>query len=101
MLGWVRFAPQRQRRVFVLRCGAVLAANAARPLKRAIGVKRIIELRAEIDRLSGEVERLSAQLEQRRAIAMPGRRSPVDMVLLSSVFPTPWPSTEKGRRKDR
>jgi hypothetical protein len=43
LLGWNRLASQRQRRVFVLRCGPMLAANAARPLKRAIGVKRIIE----------------------------------------------------------
>jgi MerR family transcriptional regulator, heat shock protein HspR len=56
------------------------------------GVKRIIELRAEIERLAQEVERLQAQLEHRRAIAMPGRRAGVDMVLLSSVFSTPWPN---------
>jgi MerR family transcriptional regulator/heat shock protein HspR len=56
------------------------------------GVKRIIELRAEIERLSQEVERLSEQLEHRRALAMPGRRTGVDMVLLSSIFQAPWPS---------
>lgn len=56
------------------------------------GVKRIIELRAEIERLAQEVERLQEQLEHRRAIAMPGRRAGADMVLLSSVFHAPWPS---------
>ncbi len=64
------------------------------------GVKRIIELRAEIERLAQEVGRLQEQLEHRRAIAMPGRRAGVDMVLLSSVFqaprPNPWPKPRQA-----
>jgi MerR family transcriptional regulator/heat shock protein HspR len=56
------------------------------------GVKRIIELRAEIERLSQEVQRLSAQLEHRRAIAMPGQGANTDMVSLRDVLSAPWPS---------
>ena len=66
------------------------------------GVKRIMELRAEIQRLSDQVERLQEQLEHRRAIAMPGRRTGVDLMLLSSVFPDPWPgpwSTSRPRKR--
>jgi MerR family transcriptional regulator, heat shock protein HspR len=60
------------------------------------GVKRIIELRAKIEQLSQEVERLSEQLEHRRALAMPGRSTGVDMVLLSSILSTPWPTPWPG-----
>jgi len=53
------------------------------------GVKRIIELRAEVDALRTQVADLHAQLAHRRAIAMPGRRS-VDIVPQRSVFSAPW-----------
>jgi len=54
------------------------------------GVKRIIELQAEIGRLQEQIEELQRQLRQRRAIAMPGRRIGADIVPLRSVFPLPW-----------
>jgi MerR family transcriptional regulator/heat shock protein HspR len=53
------------------------------------GVKRIIELRAEVDALQAQVADLHAQLAHRRAIAMPGRRS-VDIVPQRSVVAAPW-----------
>jgi MerR family transcriptional regulator/heat shock protein HspR len=55
------------------------------------GVKRILELRAEVDVLHRQVADLQAQLAHRRAIAMPGRRSG-QIVPLRSVFPAPWES---------
>lgn len=53
------------------------------------GVKRIMDLRAEIDALHHEVAELQAQLAHRRAIAMPGRRSG-EIVPTRSVFSAPW-----------
>jgi len=53
------------------------------------GVKRIIELRAEVEALRTQVSDLHAQLAHRRAIAMPGRRS-VDIVPRRSVVSAPW-----------
>ena len=53
------------------------------------GVKRIMELRAEVDALQAQVADLHAQLAHRRAIAMPGRRS-VDIVPQRSVVAAPW-----------
>jgi MerR family transcriptional regulator/heat shock protein HspR len=53
------------------------------------GVKRIMELRAEVDALRAQVADLHAQLAHRRAIAMPGRRS-VDLVPRRSVVVAPW-----------
>ncbi len=53
------------------------------------GVKRIIELRAEVDALQQQVAELRAQLAHRRAIAMPGRRSG-EIVPLRSIFAAPW-----------
>jgi MerR family transcriptional regulator/heat shock protein HspR len=53
------------------------------------GVKRIMDLRAEVDALRGQVRDLHAQLAHRRAISMPGRRS-VDIVPQRSVFAAPW-----------
>ena len=55
------------------------------------GVKRIMELRAEIERLHRELDELRSQLAHRRAIAMQGRRSG-EIVPLRSVFSTPWES---------
>ncbi len=55
------------------------------------GVKRIMELRAEIERLHRQLDDLRSQLAHRRAIAMPGRRSG-EIVPLRSVFSTPWES---------
>lgn len=53
------------------------------------GVKRIIELRAEVDELHRQVAELRTQLAHRRAISMPGRRS-TEIVPLASVFAAPW-----------
>ena len=53
------------------------------------GVKRIMELRAELDALQAQVADLHAQLAHRRAIAMPGRRS-VEIVPQRSVVVAPW-----------
>jgi MerR family transcriptional regulator/heat shock protein HspR len=55
------------------------------------GVKRILELRAEVDRLHRELDDVRDQLAHRRAIAMPGRRGG-EIVPLRSVFPAPWES---------
>lgn len=54
------------------------------------GAKRIIEMRAEIDRLHRRIDDLQDQLARRRAIAMPGRRTGAEMVPLRSVFVFPW-----------
>jgi MerR family transcriptional regulator/heat shock protein HspR len=53
------------------------------------GVKRIMEMRVEIEQLTAEVERLSRQLDHRRAIAMPGRRGG-EILPLRSVVRFPW-----------
>jgi MerR family transcriptional regulator, heat shock protein HspR len=53
------------------------------------GVKRIMQLRGEVEALRAQVAELQTQLAQRRAIAMPGRRS-VDIVPQRSVFAAPW-----------
>jgi len=58
------------------------------------GVKRIMELQAEIDRLRAHVEDLQEQLRHRRAIAMPGRRTGSEIVPLRTLFAPPW----DGRR---
>jgi len=55
------------------------------------GVKRILELRAEVDSLHRQVEDLRTELAHRRAIAMPGRRSG-QIVPLRSVYTAPWES---------
>jgi MerR family transcriptional regulator/heat shock protein HspR len=59
------------------------------------GVKRIMEMRAQMDELQRRVEELQEQLALRRAIAMPGRRSGQEMVPLRSVVRFPW---SEGRR---
>jgi MerR family transcriptional regulator, heat shock protein HspR len=53
------------------------------------GVKRIMELRAQVAQLQDQLEEVRAQLAHRRAIAMPGRRSG-EIVPLRTVFPAPW-----------
>jgi MerR family transcriptional regulator/heat shock protein HspR len=54
------------------------------------GVKRIMELQAEIERLRDRIAEVEARLAHRRAIAMPGRRIGADIVPLRSVFRQPW-----------
>ena len=56
------------------------------------GVKRIMEMRVEMEQLRPEVERLSRQLDHRRAIAMPGRRGG-EILPLRSVVRFPWDLT--------
>lgn len=53
------------------------------------GVKRIIELRAEVDALHREVAELRVQLAHRRAISMPGRRSN-EIVPFAGSARVPW-----------
>ena len=54
------------------------------------GVKRIMELRAQMDELQRRVDELKEQLAHRRAIAMPGRRAGEAMVPLRSLVRFPW-----------
>jgi MerR family transcriptional regulator/heat shock protein HspR len=54
------------------------------------GVKRIMEMRAQMDELRQRVEELQEQLTRRRAIAMPGRRSGGEIVPLRTVIRMPW-----------
>lgn len=54
------------------------------------GVKRIMELRAQIDDMRRRVEELQEQLAHRRAIAMPGRHSGEAIVPLRTVVRFPW-----------
>ena len=58
------------------------------------GVKRIMEMRAQIDELHRQVDELREQLAHRRAIAMPGRRSGAAIVPLGSLVRFPW---QEGR----
>ncbi|MGH2596032.1 MAG: heat shock protein transcriptional repressor HspR [Actinomycetota bacterium] len=58
------------------------------------GVKRIMELRAQMDELQKRVEELQAQLSHRRAIAMPGRRTGAEMVPVRTVARLPWQDRE-------
>jgi MerR family transcriptional regulator/heat shock protein HspR len=53
------------------------------------GVKRIIELRAQLAAAQREAADLRAQLAHRRAIAMPGRRSG-EIVPLRTMLGAPW-----------
>ena len=54
------------------------------------GVKRIMELRAQMGALQKRVEELQEQLSHRRAIAMPGRRTGAEMVPVRTVVRLPW-----------
>ncbi|MEP6973362.1 MAG: MerR family transcriptional regulator [Actinomycetota bacterium] len=60
------------------------------------GVKRIMELRAQMDELQHRVEELQEQLSHRRAIAMPGRRTGSEMVPFRTVVRLPW--QDRGSR---
>jgi MerR family transcriptional regulator/heat shock protein HspR len=53
------------------------------------GVKRIIELEDEADRLRDRMRELTRQLEE-RPIPMPGSRVSVQIVPIESVMPPPW-----------
>src|SRR5918999_1259942 len=53
------------------------------------GVKRIIELEEEVDRLRARMRELQRQLEE-RPIPMPGSRVSVQIVPIESVMPPPW-----------
>ena len=58
------------------------------------GVKRIMELRVQMDELQHRVEELQEQLSHRRAIAMPGRRTGAEMVPVRTVVRLPWQDRE-------
>jgi MerR family transcriptional regulator, heat shock protein HspR len=53
------------------------------------GVKRIIELEEDVERLRDRILELTRQLEE-RAIPMPGSRVSVQIVPVESVLPPPW-----------
>jgi MerR family transcriptional regulator/heat shock protein HspR len=53
------------------------------------GVKRIMELRAQMDDLRRRVAELEVQLTHRRAIAMPGKRTG-EIVPVRTVIRMPW-----------
>jgi MerR family transcriptional regulator/heat shock protein HspR len=53
------------------------------------GVKRIMELRAQLDDLRRRVAKLEEQLTHRRAIAMPGKRTG-EIVPVRTVIRMPW-----------
>jgi MerR family transcriptional regulator/heat shock protein HspR len=54
------------------------------------GVKRIMEMRAQMEELRSRVEELQTQLAHRRAIAMTGRRMSGEMVPVRTVIRMPW-----------
>jgi MerR family transcriptional regulator/heat shock protein HspR len=54
------------------------------------GVKRIMELRAQMEEMRRRVEELQEQLAHRRAIAMPGRRAGEQIVPLHTLVRFPW-----------
>lgn len=54
------------------------------------GVKRIMELRVQMDELQRRVADLEQQLTHRRAIAMPGKRTGAEMVPVRTVIRMPW-----------
>jgi MerR family transcriptional regulator/heat shock protein HspR len=53
------------------------------------GVKRIIELEEEVERLRDRLLELKRQLDE-RPIPMPGSRVSVQIVPIESVLPPPW-----------
>ena len=54
------------------------------------GVKRIMELQREVDRLQARVRELEERLQHRIAIAMPGRVERTEIVPLGTLAPRPW-----------
>lgn len=54
------------------------------------GVKRIMEMRAQMEELRRRIEDLQTQLAHRRAIAMTGRRTSGEMVPARTVIRMPW-----------
>jgi MerR family transcriptional regulator/heat shock protein HspR len=54
------------------------------------GVKRIMELQREVDRLQARVRELEERLQHRIAIAMPGRVERTEIVPLGTIAPRPW-----------
>jgi MerR family transcriptional regulator/heat shock protein HspR len=60
------------------------------------GVKRIMELRAEMEELQRRIQQLQKELSHRRAIAMPGRRSGSEIEPMRTVVRLPW--QERGSR---
>ena len=54
------------------------------------GVKRIMELRAQMEQLQRRVRELQEELSHRRAIAMPGRRSGSEIEPVRTVVRLPW-----------
>jgi MerR family transcriptional regulator/heat shock protein HspR len=54
------------------------------------GVKRIMELRAQMEELQRRVRELQEELSHRRAIAMPGRRSGSEIEPVRTVVRLPW-----------
>jgi MerR family transcriptional regulator/heat shock protein HspR len=59
------------------------------------GAKRILELEEELELLRAHVAQLEARLEE-RPIPMPGRRTSVEIVPLTSLVTPPW--SRKARR---
>ena len=53
------------------------------------GVKRIIELEEELERLHDRMDELQRQLDE-RPIPMPGSRVSVQIVPVERVLPPPW-----------
>jgi MerR family transcriptional regulator/heat shock protein HspR len=53
------------------------------------GAKRILELEEELELLRAHVAQLEARLEE-RPIPMPGRRTSVEIVPLTSLVTPPW-----------
>jgi MerR family transcriptional regulator/heat shock protein HspR len=60
------------------------------------GVKRIMELRAQLEELQRRVKELQEELSHRRAIAMPGRSSGSEIEPMRTIVRLPW--QERGAR---
>lgn len=54
------------------------------------GVKMVMELRGEMERMRRRIAELQAQLEHRRAIAMPGRLAHAEIVPFAASVRFPW-----------
>jgi MerR family transcriptional regulator/heat shock protein HspR len=54
------------------------------------GVKRIMELREQMEAMRERLDELQEQLERRRAIAMPGRRTTSALVPTRTIRRFPW-----------